>query len=244
MRRSSLQPGQTVLVLGVGTIGILACALAKALGASRVAAVDINYARLEWVKAHGLADDIFRVLPAAPRPDAAIKSKISAQDEGIRRSKENATEAMRIFGLTDGFDIVMECTGAETSTQMGIFVRPMTNQAATSLMIRIQCARTGGKLMLVGMGTPNMSLPISAAATREVDVLGTFRYANTYPSALAMLTAGVLRGVDDLVTHRFPLDRVQDAFQLIMDGVDDKGNIVLKVIVEPPQAAGASAMSL
>lgn len=92
--------------------------------------------------------------------------------------------------------------------------------------------------MLVGMGTPTMSLPISAAATREVDILGTFRYANTYPSALAMLASGHLRGVDSLITHRLPLDRAADAFELIRRGVDEERNIVLKVIVEPP--AGAS----
>lgn len=29
--------------------------------------------------------------------------------------------------------------------------------------------------MLVGMGTPNVVLPLSAAACREVDLLGVFR---------------------------------------------------------------------
>jgi len=77
-----------------------------------------------------------------------------------------------------------------------------------------------------------MTLPISAAATREVDILGTFRYANTYPSALALLGSGVLRGVDALVTHRFPLDRAADAFALMRKGVDENGDIVLKVVVE------------
>ena len=44
-RRASFVAGQSVLVFGVGAIGALACALARALGASRVCAVDINAAR-------------------------------------------------------------------------------------------------------------------------------------------------------------------------------------------------------
>ena len=41
--------------------------------------------------------------------------------------------------------------------------------------------------MLVGMGSPVVNLPLGAAATREVDVLGCFRYANTYKEALQLL---------------------------------------------------------
>lgn len=90
--------------------------------------------------------------------------------------------------------------------------------------------------MLVGMGTPTMALPISAAAIREVDILGTFRYANTYPSALALLGSGVLRGVDHLITHRFPLEQADEAFALMRKGVDEKGDPVLKVLVEAPKS--------
>lgn len=239
IRRASLQPGQSVLVLGAGSIGILACSLARTLGASRVAAADINRARLDWALAHGVADDIFQV-PTAPRSSdsVSIKSRSSPADEGIRRSKENATEALRSFGLLDGFDIVIECTGVESSAQMGIFVRVIADLLLLQLLtwLVFQCVRTGGKLMLVGMGTATMCLPISAAATREVDILGTFRYANTYPSALAMLASGHLRGVDHLITHRIPLDRAGDAFKLLRNGIDDNGNLVLKVVVEPPSS--------
>ncbi|GJJ14906.1 hypothetical protein Clacol_009176 [Clathrus columnatus] len=222
LRRASLQPGHTVLVLGAGSIGILAAAVAKALGASRVAAADINRARLDWAHGHGIADDIYHIELSSPSStstrsnnNAEKNSNSKPGDESIRRARENSQHALKVFGALEGFDIVMECTGAESSAQMGIF-----------------CARTGGKLMLVGMGTPNMNLPISAAATREVDILGTFRYANTYPSALALLGAGVLRGVDDLVTHRFPLEKSEEAFTLMRKGFDDHGNVVLKVMVQ------------
>src|SRR5258705_13286399 len=58
-RRCGLEAGQSVFVFGVGTIGLLACALAKHTGASRVVAVDINPARLAFAKDNGFADEIF-----------------------------------------------------------------------------------------------------------------------------------------------------------------------------------------
>ena len=46
-RMARLQPGQSVLVLGSGISGLLHIALARALGAGRIIATDINEYRLE-----------------------------------------------------------------------------------------------------------------------------------------------------------------------------------------------------
>jgi hypothetical protein len=35
--------------------------------------------------------------------------------------------------------------------------------------------------MLIGMGTPNVMMPLSAAACREVDLIGVFRYVSPLP---------------------------------------------------------------
>ena len=85
--------------------------------------------------------------------------------------------------------------------------------------------------MLIGMGTRNTSLPLSAAALREVDVQGSFRYANTYPEALALLASGKLQNIDKLVTHHFKLSDTAHAFDLLTRGVDERGDMVLKVVI-------------
>ncbi|KAI0266465.1 GroES-like protein [Gloeopeniophorella convolvens] len=210
-RRSNLTAGQTVLVYGVGTIGLLACALSKCYGASRVVAVDINQSRLAFAKAHGFAEDVF-CLPAAP--------KAKSPEDQLRRAKENADRLLEVFGEQDGFDVVFECTGAEPCIQMAIHG-----------LFSMQTAITGGRVMLIGMGTRNTSLPLSAAATREVDIQGSFRYAHTYPDALALLASGKLQNLDKLVTHRFHLSETARAFDLLTRGVDERGNMVLKVMV-------------
>lgn len=86
--------------------------------------------------------------------------------------------------------------------------------------------------MLIGMGTRNVILPLSAAALREVDIQGSFRYANTYASALSLLSSGKLENSEKLITHRFPLTEANQAFELLARGQDEDGNMVLKVMIE------------
>ena len=89
----------------------------------------------------------------------------------------------------------------------------------------------GGRVMLIGMGSSNVTLPLSAAATREVDLLGSFRYANTYPEALALLSSGALKGIEKLITHRYRLEDAKEAFELMRRGKDENGGLVIKVLV-------------
>jgi L-iditol 2-dehydrogenase len=85
--------------------------------------------------------------------------------------------------------------------------------------------------MLIGMGSPNVMMPLSTAALREVDIFGSFRYANTYPTALALLASGKLKNVEKLITHRFPLSETAHAFELLAQGKDEEGKMVLKIMI-------------
>ena len=99
----------------------------------------------------------------------------------------------------------------------------------------VHAAVTGGKVMLVGMGSRNVTLPLSAAALREVDIHGSFRYAHTYPTALALLAEGKLPNIEKIITHRFDLKDTARAFELLAKGRDDEGQMVLKVMVGSQQ---------
>lgn len=90
---------------------------------------------------------------------------------------------------------------------------------------------------MVGMGTPIQTLPLSAAHLREVDILGIFRYANTYPTGIRILGAsgrhGGLPSLDNMVTHRFRgLTNAKEAFELAGKTMDKEGGLVLKVVIE------------
>ncbi|KAH7928602.1 GroES-like protein [Leucogyrophana mollusca] len=205
-RRANLVAGQSVLVFGVGAIGVLACALAKSWGASRVVAIDINQARLDFAKTNGFASQTY-CLP--------MVDKAKTSDEQLKRAKENVQIALEKFNQPDGFDLVFECTGAEPCIQMSI-----------------HAAVTGGKVMLVGMGSRNVMLPLSAAALREVDIQGSFRYANTYPAAISLLASGKLKNIEKLITHRIDLKDTARAFELLARGKDEDGNMVIKIMIQ------------
>ena len=112
-RRAELSPGQSVLVFGVGPIGMLVCAYAKSQGASRIAAIDINQARLDFAKANGFASHTF----CLPKTD-----NTKTTEDQLRRMQTNVQIALTEFCEPDGFDLVFECSGAESSIQMSVHV--------------------------------------------------------------------------------------------------------------------------
>ncbi|KAJ3776413.1 GroES-like protein [Lentinula raphanica] len=234
--------GKKILVFGVGAIGLIACALAQELGAERVCAVDINSDRLAFASREGFTygegTGTF-CLPLPPKSSSSADLNPSTnsnpkEPEIIRRAKENAAQALAIFDEPDGFDVVFECTGAESCILMSVF-----------------CATLGARIALIGMGSSLVSsFPISAAATREVDLIGSFRYADTYNEAVDLLSGSHIfadtsvNGVHELkkadfsqklsklITHRYPLNLAKEAFELLARGRDEHGGMVLKVMIE------------
>ena len=88
--------------------------------------------------------------------------------------------------------------------------------------------------MIIGMGNPILTLPVSAASLREVDLVGVFRYANTYPAVIDLLSSKnpLLPPVEKLITHHYEgLDNIPQAFDMAAKVKDEKGNLVLKVMV-------------
>ena len=106
---ADLRAGQSVLVFGCGPIGALCQAVAKAYGASRVIGVDISKSRATFAKSFG-ADDVF-VPERGSVPDA----------DPVEASRAMAEKIVEQFNLGEGADVVLECTGAESCIQAGVF---------------------------------------------------------------------------------------------------------------------------
>jgi L-iditol 2-dehydrogenase len=85
------------------------------------------------------------------------------------------------------------------------------------------------------MGTPIQTLPISAAALREVDLVGVFRYADTYSKGVDIISNREAEDPDygALVTHTFKrLDNAEKAFDMAGRTMDEEGRLVIKVVLE------------
>ena len=94
--------------------------------------------------------------------------------------------------------------------------------------------------MLVGMGHPIQTLPLAAAALREVDIVGVFRYANTYSEGIELVKQSMKSGPDltKLVTHRYKgLEDAPRAFEMAGKTKDTDGKLVLKVIIDSSEGA-------
>ncbi|KAI0425852.1 alcohol dehydrogenase GroES-like domain-containing protein [Xylaria sp. FL1042] len=214
--RAGLAEGSTVLILGAGAVGLLVGAVAKVAGAKNIVIADILPERTQFAVENGFADAAFTVPMARPQ---SIEDKLAyAQDvaEKIRSVRVNGEEVGEV-------DVTFECTGVESCMHTAIY-----------------STKPGGKVMIIGMGTPIQTIPISAASLKEVDLVGVFRYANTYPAAIELLSRKNERlpDISKLVTQRFTgLDNIPAAFDMAGRVKDEQGNLVLKVMVNTSEKA-------
>lgn len=101
VRQARVQPGQSVVVMGAGPVGLLCGAVARAYGASTVASVDIVPAKLEFARGFCATHTY-------------LSQRVGAE--------ENAENIKRSCGLPDGADVVIDASGAEPSIQTSIHV--------------------------------------------------------------------------------------------------------------------------
>ncbi|KAK0661972.1 Sorbitol dehydrogenase [Lasiodiplodia hormozganensis] len=212
-RRAQLPPLSTVLVFGAGAVGLLVAGMVRISGASNVIIADIDEGRVNFAVNNGFAHAGFTV----------PMKRGQTIEENLEIARETAASIGKVKKTTGEefgeVDAVFECTGVPSCLQAGIYA-----------------TRPGGRVLLIGMGHPIQTLPISAAALREVDIVGVFRYANTYPTGIEVVSKQPGPDYPDfskLVTHRYKgLDSIPEAFQMAAKTKDEQGKLVLKVVVE------------
>lgn len=188
------------------SVGIHACRRAGVtLGSSVLVcgAGPIGLVTLLAAKAMGASQVIISDLSA----DRLAKAKELGADFLFPVKREDTPQEMakRVEGILGGMPhISIECTGAESCIQTAIYA-----------------TRSGGVVVLVGLGAEMATVPILNAAVREVDIRGVFRYCNTWPVAIAMLASKRVN-VMPLVTHRFPLEQAVQAFETSRQGLGVK----------------------
>ncbi|KAF2498043.1 GroES-like protein [Lophium mytilinum] len=210
-RRAAIEQGDTAIVFGAGTVGLLVAAMAKMSGATTVLIADIDAGRVSYALQNGFATKGYTVTP---------RHHLTETAEKLAAAKDLASDIVEIACADEpdfeGADVTFDCTGKEICMQSGLY-----------------STRPGGRLIMVGMGTPIQTLPMSASHLREIDIIGIFRYANTYPTGIKILSSGVLPSLDNMVTHRFKgLAAAKEAFELAGKTMDKDGNLVIKIIVE------------
>ncbi|MGO1770246.1 MAG: NAD(P)-dependent alcohol dehydrogenase [Microbacterium sp.] len=132
-------------------------------------------------------------------------------------------EAARSFGAHRTIDPTSEDVAA-TLGRVDAYID--ASGAASAILSGIRQVRPGGRVVLVGMGVDELTLPITFLQNNEIELTGVFRYAGTWPTAISLVVDGRV-DLDGMVTGVFPLDRVADA----LDSTADPTTI--KSIVDP-----------
>ena len=190
VRIAEVNGDDTVLVLGAGTIGLMAVAAARAMGARRV------------------------LVTAKHRHQRDAAARLGA--DVVLDPGEGLADAVK-RECAEGPDTIIETVGT----------------AGGAIQQALQLVRKLGTVVLVGGITAPSALDLSPIIFGELRVLGSPCYGQVgtrrdFEIAAELISSGAV-DVASLVSARYPLARIQDAFL----AADDKAGGAIKVLVEP-----------
>ena len=200
------EPDQHVLVVGSGIIGL---AVIQAL--------------------HALSPDCF-ISAMARYPQQAKMAAKSGADEVIVQEDSYRASARITSGklyagkfknrmILGGFDVVYDCVGSEKTLQDSL-----------------RWARAGGTVVLAGVFLKPMHIDLTPIWYQQVDLIGLYAHGmeerngtqqSTYDLTVDLLLKKKLF-IDELITHRFPLEQWRAAVQT----AKDKNSGAIKVILD------------
>lgn len=106
---------------------------------------------------------------------------------------------------------VAETPFAEAGVESDALIECSGN--AQALKDGIRTVRPAGRVVAVGMSpSEEVSIPMSVIQNREITLTGTFRYANSYADALALLASGAVN-VKAIITSHYTLEETEQALQ-------------------------------
>jgi L-iditol 2-dehydrogenase len=186
VRKARVAPGEAVLVIGQGPIGMLLMLLAKYKGA-----------------------EIFSSDPMAGRRAASVRF---GAKESFDPGATNLQEEMRRRTDGRGADAVLVAV-------------PNPSLVGEALAL----ARPGGRVVLFAHNDPVMRVvfPASAVGVEEKEILGSYSASVEDQEESAALVFERRLPVRELISHRFPLERIADALDLAAKPADN----TLKVVI-------------
>jgi len=207
---ASIHEGDTVVVLGAGPVGLFAARSAWFMGAGRVIVVDQLEYRLEKARTFAHAETI----------------NFAEVDDVVLEMKQQ-TDFL-------GADSVIDAVGAEAD---GNFTQQVTASklklqggSPTALNWAIDGVRKGGTVSAVGAYGPIPSAVKFGDAMNKGLTINTNQapVKRQWPRLLEHIQAGHFRP-SDIVTHRIPLEHIDEAYHLFSSKLDD----CIKTVIVP-----------
>ncbi len=175
--------GEDVLVTGAGPIGIMAALVAQRSGARKVAITDINPVRLDLARKLG------------------VEYVVDARTEKL-------TEVMKRIGMTEGFDVGLEMSGA-----------------APAFRDMIDVMNNGGKIAILGIAPAAFEIDWNKVIFKMLHLKGIYgrEMFETWYKMIAFVQSGL--DLSPLITHRFSIDDFEEGFAAMRSG--RSGKVVL-----------------
>jgi 2-desacetyl-2-hydroxyethyl bacteriochlorophyllide A dehydrogenase len=173
---------------------------------------------LAVVRAHGAR----RVVVTDVLPGKRERAVRLGADAVVDAAADDAVDQAR-GALGESADVVFDC----------VAVQPTVRQA-------IAMASKGGTVVVVGVPTDEVRLPLAIVQDHQVRIQGSATYvAEDYAESIALLQAGAVRA-DDIVTAVRPLEAVAEAFQLSISGEHVKVLLAIDPAADGPPAVTGS----
>ncbi len=183
-------PGESVVIIGVGGVGLCALAAAVNVGASPVIAVDLDDDKLEMARSFGATHTVNS--SKVEDPIAEIRSLTPG--EGLDFARQPVA----------GADYVFDCIGKPATVAQAL-------QMARAGRYTI---RKGGMAIVVGVPTAALQLPPGPLLTGERTLIGSIAGSSSpardLPEFIDWWKAGTF-DIGRLITTRYPLERVNEA---------------------------------
>lgn len=183
VQRAGVRPGDKVLVIGGGTIGVLAANAAKALG-GEVYLCDVPQAKAKLAHSQETFGFAGTILNEGP------ESMEKAVKEITGFASYNGTET----GY--GFDVCIEAVGL-----------PSTFQEC------IDCAAFGGKVVLIGVGKKNLDFNFTLIQKKELNVYGSRNALKKDFLELIDLVKDGKVDLEKIITDIYPFKDAAKAFE-------------------------------
>ena len=106
-----------------------------------------------------------------------------------------------------------------------------TAGAVAAVELATRLAREGGRVVLLGIagkGKTLAALPADCVALRDLELIGSVAYTSAIWCRVVALLAERRVDLAAIVTHRFPLEEFERAFELM----ENRRGIVAKIVLE------------
>jgi S-(hydroxymethyl)glutathione dehydrogenase / alcohol dehydrogenase len=203
---AGLKGGETVAVFGCGPVGLMAQKVAWLRGAKRVIGIDIQEYRL-------------------------AKARNAADSETINAQEVDPIKVIRELTDGRGADVCVDAVGMEADRNIADKLGNIWRAEIGSTKVLENCisaVRRGGFVSVVGVYGIPYKFPLGQVFDKGIKLAFGQAPVQKYIDELLTLIEQRKIKLNDIITHRLPLEKAPEAYEIFSEKKDDCVKVVLK----------------